>query len=299
MKIRLAALGCALLMSLAGPGCIKTDSTGKVEKDGSGKLTQTVKLDLEKLKTITEMFKGMTGGGEAGGMADDPKAEPDLPVSLDDMKSTIAGVEGLKLLSSKQEKSADGKSLTMTMEIAFADLSLLTKANLLPNSELVKNADGTWTLSYDATMGEGAAGGADGKPGAEAMPFDPTTMLAMLEPMIGDMSVGLALTLPGTVTETNGTKAEDGSVSWKLGFKDIASNKASMKVTFKGDDLGLQPFKVKADPSKMMENAGKKRAKTDGPKPGGAVPPPDAPKPGGAVPAPEEKPADPVPTDPK
>jgi hypothetical protein len=292
MKIRFAVLGCGLA-ALAVVGCVKSDSKAKVEKDGSGSLTQTLVVDLEKMKQIAEMFKGMTGGAEApGGMGDAPKAEPDTMISLDDLKASIASVPGLKLVDAKQETPADGKSVKMNLEVAFSDLSLLTKANLMPAAELAKNADGSWTLSYDASFNSEMGGKPDGKApeghpaGPDAAGFDPSAMLGMFEPIVGDMSIAVTLNLPGTVVETNGTKGDDGAVSWKLGFKDLMGGKASMKVTFKGDDLALQPFKVKADPSKMMEHAGKHHPTT-----------PDAPKPGGAVPPPE-KPVEPPPTDP-
>lgn len=268
---RLAALAAVAVCAVGGAGCIKNEQKTTIQKDGSGSVSQSVSIDLESFKKLAEMMKAM--GGPQGGDAKGPDfTDEDLPMNLGEIEKKAKSIPGLELKNAKAERK-DGKYV-MSFDATFAEWSLLGKANLFSGAaDLVKNADGSYTFTLDALGGQGdkPAGGkpGDGADGLGGM--DPAAMMPMLEPFLGTLEIKEAITLPGEIVETNGTKSEDGStVSWKIGFKELMGGKGAnlMKVTFKGEGLDLKPFSYKPDPKELMKDKPGKPA-------GG--PPPDAP----------------------
>jgi hypothetical protein len=265
-----AALGLA--------GCIQSEDQATLLADGSGTMSQTVTMDLAKMKELEDLLKAFGGGagaeGGEGGM-DLGKAMEEMlsEKTLREQLKTSPGVEVKKLTSETKE----GKRV-VNMDLAFADFSSLGKGGFQTTGvELKKNDDGSWTLTFEGLSGGGMPGGAPGAgaPGGEGaeggMPpgMDMSAMMGMLEPYFGGLSIQRKITVPGTIVSSNGTAGEDGkSVSWKVTWKDIAAGATAkdgkgpghMTVTFKGDGLTLKPFAYKPDPKEMqkrMEKAGK------------------------------------------
>lgn len=240
----LAVLATAATLALTG--CIKTDAKSTVAKDGTGTATQKLEIDMSQMKQMMEMFGSMAGGeaGMDGAAMGDPMGGEDPAASMKELEAKIKKVEGLTLKDFKTE-SKDGK-VTTTFTVEFKEWSLLGHTGAFSGTtELVKNADGSYTFSMDpkSQMGGGEAG------------MDPAAMAPMLEPFLGSMEIATSITLPGAITETNGTKSEDGmTVSWKMGFKDLIGGKAGpQKVTFKGEGLELKPFKYTPSADEMKE----------------------------------------------
>jgi hypothetical protein len=276
MKTRFPRVAAALALAatFALPGCIKSDSKTTLNKDGSGVVTQRMEMDLSQFKALADLansFGGGAPGGEpgmdAGGMADpsmDPMAE------IKELEAKLKKIEGLTVKDFKSEQK-DGKYVT-AFTAEFKEWSLLGQAKVFGGTtELVKNADGSYTFSMDSSagsqMGDGGAPGAPpagGEPGMDpGMPaMDPSMLAPMLEQFLGSMEFASSLTVPGTIVETNGTKSEDGStVTWKVGFKEIfgAKDAGLMKVTFKGEGLELKPFKYVPNLAEMKDMVGGKK----------------------------------------
>ena len=266
-------------------GCIKSDAKTTLNKDGSGVLTERMEMDLTKMKPLMDMVQEMAKGfGGEPGMDGAAMAEPAAPMdptsTFKEMEAKMRKVEGLTV--KEFTTAATDTKITAAFTVEFKEWSLLGKGGALTSGvELAKNADDTYTITLDPSggqMGNQGAGGGGGGPDAAAI-------LPMFEQFLGTMEVASTLTVPGTITETNGTKSEDGSsVSWKFGFKDLTAGKPiTQKVTFKGEGLELKPFKFTPNPEEMMDFMGKKPAKPAG----GDAPPPTPIKPEGEKPDPK------------
>ncbi len=281
---RFAPVAALCLAALALPACLKQEQKTVLEKDGSGKMSQTVTIDLASLKKVVELAKMLMPNvgnpdGEPG--MGEPAATPeigadDLSAWLDQVTALSKSVPGLKIDNVKKE-AKDGK-WTASADVTFADLSLLAKVGLFATEgvEIAKNADGSYTLSDDlsgvlSSLLPSITPGGGGAPGGEAPPApggeDP--MMTMIEQMVGDVALKRVLTVPGTIVETNGTKSEDGkTVTFTAGVKEIFGGKARMTVTFKGEGLELKPFKYAPtldDLKKAFMGAAKKGEKKPAP----------------------------------
>ena len=241
---------------------MKADEKAVLAKDGSGTLQTTMTIDTSKIKELMEMMKGMMPQPEAPtpkegepAMGEEEKKKDDGitgSYSKEEIEKQLKTQEGLELKEYAHE-TVDGKDV-VKMSIAFKSFENLAKSGVLGNKAvtLVKNEDGSYTLTYDA---KGGAGGEEAG-GMEAM-------APMLEPFIGGLEFKSELTVPGTIVETNGVKSEDGTkVNWTVGFKDMVGadktkkDVTSMKVTFKGEGVELKPFSYKPDPAKAASKFG-------------------------------------------
>lgn len=294
-RLRPAAVASLLALALSSAGCLKMESKTTLLKDGSGTVVQTITIDLAKFKQGQELWKMINGGGPGGPRTESEKPGADAPPSAADVRRALESVDGVTV--SKAEESL---VQTIHLEASFADFSTLGKAPILlaGSSELAKNEDGSWTFTLDPTAGQAAAlkGGAGGGAAGGLPPgMDPSMILGFLEQMFGGLEIAQSLVLPGTVTETNGKKGDDGSsVSWRFTIKEILGGKAAMKVSFKGEGIDLKPFKNSPDVGKVMDMFTRPRHKpAGGPKPDGEAPPttPGTEKKPDGPPPPPEKPA--------
>ena len=316
-------LAVILAGALAQTGCIQDDTKTTLKADGSGTISDSMTIELQKIKDLMEMGKAFGGGGGGPGGPGGAPEVPDMDIekgmdqafSEDELKKQLKDIPGVEVKSVKSEKK-DGKRI-VTSDISFTDFSVLGKAHGQFAADLAKNADGTWTLTYDATGGQGAALSGGGEAGGmeEGMPagMDMSAMMGMFEPYVGTLEFKRSVTLPSEIVETNGTKSEDGkTVSWKLGFKEMMApgkdgkSGGLMTVKFKGEGVTLKPFSYKPDPKEAMKKFEAPASKPAATKPGGAVPEaPVSPKPEGpeapVSPKPEgpEAPESPKPEEPK
>lgn len=272
--LRLATVASACVAAFATAGCIKSDDKTTLAKDGSGSVDVTITIDMSKIKEMKDMFGAMMPPstpppameGEPGMAEPAAPKEDDLSsqFSREEVEKDLKKYEGLELKDYSNE-TKDGKQI-VHMVIAFKSWESLCKSGATGNKAitLTKGEDGNYTIVFDAMGGQGpgadAPGGADaGGPDAGAMMEG---MLPMLEGFMGGLEFKSAITLPGAIVETNGTKSEDGlSVAWSMAWKDIAGSIKDkkkdgtlMKVTFKGEGVDIKPFSFKPD----MEKAGGK-----------------------------------------
>lgn len=272
---RLLKTGAAALVAVVGlstAGCIQSEDKTVIGKDGSGTAVVDMTVDLSKIEQMTEMFKGF-GGGEPGmepGMEGDKPTEPKENGLTDEMseekiKEKLKEHPGIELTKYTNEKK-DGKQ-AIHMEFKFKDVADYAKADFFGNKsvELAKHDDGTYTLTFDPMGGQGdkLGGGGDAAGMAEADPMggDPSMFMGMLEPFLGTLEVKSKITVPGTITETNGTKDGESTVGWAFGWKSMMEamkdkKPVSWTVSFKGEGIELKPFKVKPDAEAMGKKMG-------------------------------------------
>lgn len=269
---RLFKTGAVALVAAAGlttTGCIQSDDATVLQKDGSGTAQISMTVDLSKFEQIAEMFKGFGGAGEPGmegEKPEEPKKDEGFAseMSEEKVREKLKEHPGIELVKYTNEKK-DGKQV-IQMELKFKDVADYAKAEFFGNKsvELVKNEDGSFTLKFDPMAGQGdKMGGGDDAGMGEADPMggDPSMMLGMMEPFLGTLEVKSKITLPGTITETNGTKDGESTVSWAFNWKSMMDSMkekkpASWVVTFKGEGIELKPFKYKPDAEAMGKKYG-------------------------------------------
>ena len=269
---RLYKTGAAALVAAVGlttAGCIQSDDATVLQKDGSGTAVVNMSVDLSKIEQMAEMFKGFGGGGEPGGEPEKPKesTESDFTkeMSEEKIREKLKDHPGVELVKYTNEKK-DGKQ-SVHMEFKFKDVAEYAKAEMFGNksAELVKNEDGSYKLTFDPMAGQGdkmgGGGDAAGMGDADGMGGDPSMFMGMLEPFLGTLEFKSQLTLPGTITETNGTKDGESSVSWTMNWKSMMESmkdkkSASWSVSFKGEGIELKPFKFKPDTDAMGKKMG-------------------------------------------
>lgn len=273
-------------LSFGLSGCVQSGDDVVVANDGSGSFTETVVFDVEKTqelgKKMAEMMKMFLpptpppppdAGMEGGDKPPPPEKPPEDPYAR--MKARLGAIPGLEVTKDTVEIK-DGKQ-RIALGANFKTLEAYAQATFIDaGTELVKNEDGSYTLKFEGRSagrggrrggrggmdegGMGSGGGGGGEGGMEGEPpamggGEPPQgpgmgmmggMLAGLEPYLADLELVRKVKLPGTIVETNGTKGEDGSITWKVTYEDLKSGKAGPQtVTFKGEGLDLKPFKVK------------------------------------------------------
>ena len=273
-SLRSATLGFVAILATAG--CVKSDQKIAIAKDGSGTINVTFTSDTSKLNDIMEVVKAMipqapaapapAPGGDAGmgdaamgdaAMGDEkPKEESVVHkrFSKEMIEKQLKTTEGNELKEHSIE-TKDGKDV-VHMLIAFKSLENLCKSGALVNLavNLVKNEDGSYTLTLDAKAGMGSGDGADGMDML-------TAMLPTFEPMLSGMAFKTEVAIPGSIIETNGAKSEDGTkATWNVDWKAVSGADTTkkdatiMKVSFKGEGIDWKPFSYKPD---VMALAGK------------------------------------------
>ncbi len=270
---RLLKAGAAALVAAVGfstAGCIQSEDKTVITKDGSGTAEINMTIDLSKIEQMMEMFKGFGGGGEPGMEGEAPPKDAKEDGFADEMseekiKEKLKAHPGIELVKYTNEKK-DGKQV-IHVELKFKDVADYAKAEFFGNkgAELVKNEDGSFTLTFDPMGGQGdkmgGAGADAGMADADPMGGDPSMFMGMLEPFLGTFEVKTKLTVPGTITETNGAKDGESSVSWAFNWKSMMESMkdkkpASWAVTFKGEGIELKPFKFKPDAEAMGKKFG-------------------------------------------
>jgi hypothetical protein len=260
---RRALVASLALAASSLAGCLQTDGKTTLNADGSGTSIDVTTVDVARTKELLDFYRMM--GGQFPGFAPLPQdfdAERWMVAQFgkEALEAQAKAVAGVTVTSASSEV-VDGKRVAKR-EIAFTDFSVLRDAVFqTTTAELAKNEDGTWTLAMDvvgmvrgfipAAPPPGAAPSDPAAGGLGGFGFDPKDLLAMIIEKVGDLRFKRTFTLPGTIVETNGTKAADGrTVSWTFAIKDLeaaaadpANAPGKMTVRFRGENLTLKPFK--------------------------------------------------------
>ena len=73
-----AAFALVVAGAFAQTGCIQSDAKTALNADGSGTQTDTMSIDIQKIKDLMEMGKAFGGGGPGGPAAPRAARVPDL-----------------------------------------------------------------------------------------------------------------------------------------------------------------------------------------------------------------------------
>jgi hypothetical protein len=291
-----STVACILWIGLAG--CLETKDVAKLSADGSGTFVQTYEVDLNASKQLLDMFEMFRQGMPGAPAPSEPKpAVSDLMPDVFSAEATAAlakGVEGFTLESHDSRESQGRRTVTVTAK--FQRLEGVAKAGrFFPAAvELAKNEDGSYTLAFEyrgvAAYMDAVKAVAGGKASLPFLPegTDPSALVPLLEPILGTLSVERTITLPGTIVETNGTKGEDGSITWTARYAELMGTGFVQKATFRAEGLDLAPFRSQPDFADLYRRVVEaNKAAAEKAKAGGGTPPPAPP----VTPPPETPPA--------
>jgi hypothetical protein len=219
-----------LLPALFLTGCLQIDALVKLKPDGSGTIEQKAMMGgamVAQMKSMAAAFGGDKAGGADGGIYDEAK-----------LKARAAEMgKGVTYVSSKKETAADG-SEGFTAVYTFTDINQL-KLKADPGdfgpqggSVKMKSSGKEPPMTFQFTKGQPAslkiinprakaepAKKADAAPSPEDAMQD--AMLPMMQQMLKDMRMTVAVEVAGRITETN-AQWKDGS---RVTLVDVEMNK--------------------------------------------------------------------------
>lgn len=248
---RLGVLLAVLALAVA-PGCIKSKVEMSIHKDGSGTYSDSNTLDMSKVSELEEMVKGMMGGADPGAMGgEDPmakaKEEMEGDFNPEKLKAKLQGKKGVELVSATDVSDAEKQTRTAAKTIKYASLEDYFRSGIEKSVEIkLSESGGVWTFTRrQLRQGMDDAEGGMGEEAAGMVEM----MKGMFEPYMEGMELSATITVPGTITATNGTKNEAGNaVTWKFDFERMMAQEAILSsVSFKGEGLTLKPFHLKID----------------------------------------------------
>jgi hypothetical protein len=243
MKKLLLALTSALA-ALTLPGCLQSETTIHLNKDGSGTLVEETRLGAQMLGMLTQM--SALGGGEA---KEDPLAEM---FSEDKAKARASKLgEGVVFTKFETVSKNGGKGARVTYSFkdinqlkvtpgdGMKDMSPMGAAQAAPaeKSEPIafSYADGKLTVKMPAQDKNDAkdAAGADAPEGPD---MDNPQAEAMMKQMMGDMKISLKLVIEPGIAESNATHADGNTITlMEMEMGKLLENPENMKKLSKMD----------------------------------------------------------------
>lgn len=218
MKKLITMVGVAAL-ALLSSSCLQQDTTIRLNKDGSGTITETTTLGAQMIAMM----------GAAGGEGGDPLDQMVEQAKAKSARTAAEMGDGVSVKEIKRINVGGKKGIVTVYE--FKDINKLKysigvslgddDANDEKDPLDISYKDGVLTINNDYEKAE--------KP-AEEEPFDKNS-LAMAKQMMGDMRISLSLEFPGGIAKTN------------------AEHVAGNKVTIMDIDFG----KLIAEEDKFME----------------------------------------------
>lgn len=238
-KLMIPAL-VVLVAALAG--CVQIKMATDIAKDGSGTYTMTYSVSQEVEQTINEMR------ALGGDMAAEMDEAPDFSdFDRDDFTNKI-GKHGVKLVDFSNEVR-DGRR-TVVMKLSYPDLTSLSEA--MGGSfggggmKITKNGAGDYVLaSYQVQESEEA------KADDEAAPEDMNAamqnaaksmeLMGRLMAHISEMSMAIAITLPGDIVESNAHRVEGRTCIWEINANNMMQAEGmEPHVVFSGKGLSIK-----------------------------------------------------------
>jgi len=248
-----------LLLPLAA--CVESKDVVTLKADGSGTIVSSYAVDLTKMRELIDMYSALQGGepGAAAKIKDEDLPNAAAPAWFRQAAAKVKGYE----IASATEATVEGKRTT-TVKASFTTLEAAAKGGAFFSSSVTLSRvakskevpNGAWKLTI-----KNALSGAD--PSAMGG-MDPATALAMVQPQVKDLEIGLSLKLPTKVLAHNGTKSEEtGAISWTVTYDKIAEGKdLTMSVTFEtSETLKLKPFTYAPDVQQLAKRAMRKPPK--------------------------------------
>jgi len=273
----------ALALTLAGAlgvlaGCLKAQQTLKIDREGRGKAALSYAVDLAKLRAIGEMMGGMMGGG-AGDEGEEEGSGGEVPEAIDEfvnpehVKAMLAGNPKVRVVSSKSTRDEEKQKVVHTLDLEFDSLKDLYESGVIRwmSVKLEKLPSGAYRFT-SALEPPGLGGFGSMIPEGEtpeeraAAEEQNQALLAMFQPLVGDLELATNLVLPTGVVETNGVKVSETEVAWKLGFADLMQKeKRTITVTFGGEGLTWPLFAYTAEDLERKRAEAEARAEKEAP----------------------------------
>ncbi|MEO5916142.1 MAG: hypothetical protein ABIS50_18035 [Luteolibacter sp.] len=220
MKRLLLAI-TSTVIALLLPGCLQSETTIHLNKDGSGTLVEQTTLGAQMMAMMDQMSS--FGGADGRAKAKDPVAEMFSPEKAKARAATLG--EGVTFEKSEPIEIGGNKGARTTFK--FADINKLkiapgegmkdmspmgAAAPATAKSEPIafKFADGTLTIG----MPEPAKPEADkdAKPDAPDMEENPQ-MDAMMKQMLGDMKMSFKVVVDSGIADTDATNHDGNTVT--------------------------------------------------------------------------------------
>ncbi|MBK6901021.1 MAG: hypothetical protein IPH09_17760 [bacterium] len=240
-KLMIPALA-VLVAALAG--CVQIKMATDIAKDGSGTYTMTYSVSQEVEQTINEMR------ALGGDMAEQMDEAPDFAdFDRDDFTNKI-GKHGVKLVDYSNEVR-DGRR-TVVMKLSYPDLKALSEAmggsfgGSGGGMKITKNGAGDYVLaSYQVQATEEA------ETEEEAAPEDMNAamqnaaksmeLMGRLMAHISEMSMAIAITLPGDIVESNAHRVEGRTCIWEINANNMMQAEGmEPHVVFSGKGLSIK-----------------------------------------------------------
>ena len=210
---RLLLATASTLIALVLPGCLQSETTIHLNKDGSGTLVEQTTLGAQMMAMLEQM-------SAIGGDKDkDPIAEM---FSVDKAKAKAATMgEGVTFEKSEQLDLKGNKGARTTyhfadmnkLKVSTADVmkNLSPMADQAPAADMQKPvafayADGILTVTLPQPVKPDAAKPAD-------MPEENPQMEAMMKQMLGDMTLVVKLVIEPGISETDATYTDANTIT--------------------------------------------------------------------------------------
>lgn len=245
---RLLLAAASTLVALVLPGCIQSETTIHLNKDGSGTLVEQTLLGAQMLDMIDQMAAGF--GGEA---KKDPVAEM---FSTEKAKAKAATLgAGVTFEKSEPLSLKSGKGARVTYH--FADINTLKISPTEDMKSLSPMGGHAPPSAKQKPVGFAYSGGtlvmtmpepkqaADDTPKAPDAPDGGPEAEAMMKQMLGDMKVSFQLVVEPGIAETDATYRDGNTIT--LMQMDMG------KLLEKPDTLKKLQAAPKGDPAAAME----------------------------------------------
>ncbi|MBK7701549.1 MAG: hypothetical protein IPI34_01000 [bacterium] len=232
-----------MILVAALAGCVQIKMATDIAKDGSGTYTMTYSVSQEVEQTINEMR------ALGGDMAAEMDEAPDFSdFDRDDFTNKI-GKHGVKLVAYTNDIK-DGRR-TVEMKLSYPDLISFSEA--MGGSfgggggmKITKNGAGDYVLaSYQAQTPEPEPTTEEAAPedmnAAMQNAAKSMELMGRLMAHISEMSMAVAITLPGDVIESNAHRVEGRTCFWEIDANNMMQAEGmEPHVVFSGKGLSIK-----------------------------------------------------------
>ncbi len=237
---KLVLLGLAVLIA-ALAGCVQVKMATDIAKDGSGTYTMTYSVSQEVEQTLAEM------DALGGDMAKEMDDAPDFANFDRDEFTKKIGKHGVKLVAYTNDVQNGRRNVEM--KLSYPDLMSLSEA--IGGSfggggiKITKNGDDYLLSSYQVqkpALDESAKEDAQADMNA-AMQNATKSMELMgrLMAHISEMTMAMAITLPGDVIESNAHRVEGRTCIWEINANNMMQAEGmEPHVVFSGKGLSIK-----------------------------------------------------------
>lgn len=237
---KLVLLGIVVLVA-ALTGCIQVKMASDIAKDGGGTYTMTYSVSQEVEQTLAEMS---ALGGEMAAEMDDA---PDFTDFDRDEFAAKIGKHGVKLVSYANEVTNGRRNVEL--KLSYPDLVSFSEA--IGGSyggsgmKITKHGDDYLLSSYQVQKAEAEeAAKEDAQEDMNAAMQNAAKSMELMGRLmahISEMSMAVAITLPGDVIESNAHRVEGRTCFWEINANNMMQAEGmEPRVVFSGKGLSIK-----------------------------------------------------------